>query len=482
MNGALSRALRSVADVTLRRPGPPGALLVAIAALTVLGSAAPVRAQSPNDGLNVPETIYQSLTAIQRSFSLPSKPPLTLFPKMREQLKDTPAFLRDSQVGFNVRSYYRDNVEVAPKGTTVNEAWAGGGASQVDFESGRLFDLISGGFALYTSFPIYAPYQYGNSQLLLPDQQGYAVVGQLYGQVHLDDATVFTAGRRVWETPYLNGHDNRMTPNTFYGYVLQSAIGTPEGGRPVARLGGGYIATMKPRDAVDFQSMAQAAGVNSTAGVAVAGGRLDWQQVSIGAIDYFSQDTMNIAYGEGSFGFPLPLGLRAILAMQYADQRSTGSNLLNNGEYWSTGQVGSRLQLGYETAILTVGFSAVNPGYAMQSPWSSNPIYTDAQILSYQRAGEQAIMAGASVMLAPIGLPGVSASVFFYNGATNAKAAGKPLVESEWDFMLEWRPTWMPVNGFSLRARYGFAQTWQEKSLTTTDEIRLVLNYNVKLY
>ena len=115
MNGALSRALRSVADVTLRRPGPPGALLVAIAALTVLGSAAPVRAQSPNDGLNVPETIYQSLTAIQRSFSLPSKPPLTLFPKMREQLKDTPAFLRDSQVGFNVRSYYRDNVESRPK-------------------------------------------------------------------------------------------------------------------------------------------------------------------------------------------------------------------------------------------------------------------------------------------------------------------------------------------------------------------------------
>ena len=129
-----------------------------------------------------------------------------------------------------------------------------------------------------------------------------------------------------------------------------------------------------------------------------------------------------------------------------------------------------------------LGFSAVNPGYAMQSPWSSNPVYTDAQILSYQRAGEQAIMAGASVMLAPIGLPGVSASVFFYNGATNAKAAGKPLVESEWDFTLEWRPTWMPVNGLSLRARYGFAQTWQDKSLTTTDEIRLVLNYNVKLY
>jgi hypothetical protein len=450
--------------------------------MIVGGLSSPAFAQNPNDGTPIPSTTEQSLTAIQQSFRLPPTAPLTLFPQVREQLKGVPAFLRDSRAALNVRSYYRDNVEVAPKGTTVNEAWAGGGTGQVDFETGRLLDVISGGFTLYTSAPIYAPQQYGNSQLLLPDQQGYNVVGQLYGRLHLSEGLVFTAGRHLWTTPYINGHDNRMTPNTFYGYVLQGVIGSSDSGKPSLHFGGGYIAAIKPRDAVDFQSMAQAAGVNTSAGAGVAGGRLDWGPLSVGAIDYFAQDTINIAYAEGSYAADLPLGLRSILALQYADQRSTGANLLNKGLYWSTGEVGARLQLGYETAIFTVGFSAVNPGYAMQNPWSSNPIYTSAQIQSFQRAGEQTVMAGFSFMMAPIGLPGVAASAFYYTGATNAAAAGKPLVEKEWDFALEWRPDWKPLQGLWLRGRYGRSETWQDNALTTTEEIRLVLNYSIKLY
>lgn len=463
----LSRALRAVS------------ILVAAA---LAAWAAPALAQYPNEGLPIPATPDQTLSAIQRSFSVAVPPRATLFPQIREQLADTPAFLRDSRVAFNVRSYYRDNVETAPTRTTVNEAWAGGGAGSVDFESGRMLDRISGGFTLYTSMPIYAPYKYGNTQLLLPDQQGYAVIGQLYGRLHLTDDIGVTAGRALWTTPFLNGHDNRMTPNTFYGYVVEGSTGSAEPGRPMLHFGGGYVATIKPRDAVRFQSMAQAAGVNTSAGVGVAGARLDWGSGTIGAIDYFCQDTMNIAYVEGLYGADLPFGLRGVLAVQYADQRSTGANLLNDGTYWSTGQVGTRLQLGYKSAILTAGFSAVNPGFAMQTPWSSNPMYTDAQVQSFQRAGEQTVMAGLSLILTPLGIPGVGASVFYYNGATNAAAAGKPLSENEWDFSLEWRPDWKPVQGLWLRARYGHSETYQNNGVTRTDELRLVLNYNVKMY
>ena len=109
-------------------------------------------------------------------------------------------------------------------------------------------------------------------------------------------------------------------------------------------------------------------------------------------------------------------------------------------------------------------------------------MYTDAQIQSFQRAGEQTVMVGLSYVLSRIGMPGVAASVFYYYGGTNAVAAGKPLVESEWDFTLEWRPDWKPLQGLWLLARYGHSHTWQDSKLTTTDEVRLVLNYNVKLY
>ena len=48
---------------------------------------------------------------------------------------------------------------------------------------------------LYTSLPLYAPPGYDGTQLLLPGQLGYDVVGQLYGKLHLTDDLAFTAGR-----------------------------------------------------------------------------------------------------------------------------------------------------------------------------------------------------------------------------------------------------------------------------------------------
>ena len=91
-------------------------------------------------------------------------------------------------------------------------------------------------------------------------------------------------------------------------------------------------------------------------------------------------------------------------------------------------------------------------------------------------------MAGLSYVMTPIGLPGVAASVFYYNGWTSSAAAGGPLNEYEWDFNLEWRPKWKPLPGLWLRARYGFSDTNQNNIHTTVDEVRLVVNYSLNIY
>jgi len=159
-----------------------------------------------------------------------------------------------------------------------------------------------------------------------------------------------------------------------------------------------------------------------------------------------------------------------------------GANLTNGGTSYQTGEFGARLELGYGTGILTVGYSAVNPAFAMMNPWSSNPFYTDALVQSFQRAGENTLMAGLSYVMTAIGLPGVAASVFYYNGWTDAAAAGGPLVEHEWDFNLEWRPDFKPLRGLWLRARYGLVDTNQNNLRTTIDDLRFILNYSLKLY
>ena len=450
-----------------------------IAMLTaVVGTGGEAAAQGFQQEEPIPSTEKQSLTSIERSFRPEPPPTLKLFPGMRDAMVDMPAFFRDSKVEIDARSYYRDNVTNKPSGAKIQEAWAAGGWTAV--ETGRLFDLISGGAVFYTSLPLYAPYDRGNTGLLLPDQQGYAVVGQLYGQLHLGDMHTFTAGRYTYDTPFLNQQDNRMTPNTFYGYVLRGTLGDPAAG-PAFRYGGGYIAAMKPRDADVFTSMSRVAGANVDRGVGVAGGRMTWGPASLGVIEYYSQDIINIVYGEGKYGPNLPFGVDGDLALQYADQRSTGDNLLN-GSNFSTGQFGARLQLGRDTGILTAAYTVVDPGFAMQNPWSSNPFYSDALIQSFQRAGENAVRLGVSYDFTPLGAKGIAAAVQYFGGWTSAPAAGAPLVENEWDFNLEWRPDWKPLTGLWLRAQYGFSRTNQNNISTAVDEVRLTLNYKVELY
>src|SRR5436190_3373761 len=445
------------------------------------GMATEAHAQSANRNDPVPSRPDQSLTAIERGFAvIPTAEPLTLFPQIREQLKDAPAFLRDSKAGINVRSYYRDNVTNAATGAGWNEAWAAGGS--VAFETGRLFDLISGGMVLYTSFPVYAPLDHDGTGLLKPGQQQYGVLGQLYGKVHITNDHEIIAGRYLYDTPFMNPHDNRMSPKTFYGYTIHGSFGDEASGGPALRYGGGYIAAMKERNSTEFISMSRSAGASEDRGTGVFGGMFSWGPARIGAIDYYTQDTINIFYTEGKVGLNRGADFEATLAGQFATQNSTGTNLLNGGNPFVTNELGVMGQHGFYKAILTAAYTVVNPGFTLQTPWGASPTYTDAQIQGFNRAGEGALMVGLSYVFTSLGLPGVGASVQYFRGWTGAPAAGPPVLEDEWNFNLEWRPSWEPLKNFWLRARYGKANIDQNNVHTTVDEVRLILNYGIKLY
>jgi hypothetical protein len=88
------------------------------------------------------------------------------------------------------------------------------GGVSIAFETGRLFDVVSLGTVVYATFPLYAALDRGNSGLLQLDQAGFAVAGQLYGRARLFENTYFTAGRYLYDTPYLGPQDNDMIANT----------------------------------------------------------------------------------------------------------------------------------------------------------------------------------------------------------------------------------------------------------------------------
>ena len=114
-----------------------------------------------------PSSVDEVTTPMERTFK--EKPPLPrFFPWLKEQLKDTPAFFRDTKLNLNVRTYYfyRDKYD-----DTVSESWALGGA--LSYQSGWFLDHFGVGAVLYTSQRLYGPEDRDGTLLLKPGQHGY---------------------------------------------------------------------------------------------------------------------------------------------------------------------------------------------------------------------------------------------------------------------------------------------------------------------
>jgi hypothetical protein len=287
----------------------------------LLWESAPVLAQEAiSQEVPTPSSVDEVITPMERSFEEKQWRP-GLLPWLKEKLKDTPAFFRDTKLDLRFRSFYMDEHNTASE---TKEAWAVGGA--LSYESGWLLDHFQLGSVVYTSQPAYAPEARDGTSLLEPGQEGYTVLGQLYGRVKLIGNNFLNLYRYGYNTPYLNANDSRMTPNTFEGYTLTGAYGGKDGA-PGLRYGLGYIDKIKLRNSEEFISMSEAAGAQVNRGVSVAGANFSYRGFELGAIDYYSQDIINIAYAETRYLMKLTDNLGFLFAAQYTDQRSTGSEL-----------------------------------------------------------------------------------------------------------------------------------------------------------
>ena len=179
-----------------------------------------------------------------------------------------------------------------------DEALAIGGHAGV--KTGYFRERFAFGATGYTSQRIYGPEDKDGTGLLAPGQEGYSVIGELFGELLLGEGTRLTVGRRGIDTPFVNRNDSRMSPNTFEAIVLQGLTGGGEG-EAEWRAGGGYVDEIKLRNSDEFVSMATAAGAPDGVerGVYVAGANYKKGDLSIGAIDYYSDDIINIFYTRG---------------------------------------------------------------------------------------------------------------------------------------------------------------------------------------
>ena len=422
-----------------------------------------------NDQDEAPDSIEQGQTQMTQSFD--RRPIQTLLRESRF------VGLRDTTFSVQIRSFYED---IDNFNGTESRAWTLGGLAGV--KTGYFGNFVALGATGYTSQALNAPLDKSGTKILRGDQQSYSVIGELYGQFRLTDEIQATAGHRGIDTPFINTQDSLMTPNTFQLYTVQGVAGNTDDA--VLRFGAGYVDKIKPRNSEDFESMATAAGAPAgvVRGVDVAGANYKLGAFSIGAIDYYSKDIINIAYTEITYIIPLTNRVRLTLGAQYADQRSTGDNLLT-GQSFLTDQGGVKADLAVGTLLLTaartqtaVGTRSSNgSGTDMRNPWGGYPGYTAVQIENFYRAGENATMLRVAYNLPRF--TGVSLYALWVHGST-PEVAGQ-YAQTEYDLNLQWIPKIAALKGLKLRARYGHVSQ-QGPSNQHEDDLRLIAYYELR--
>ena len=442
------------------------------------GSATHVRAQTPSatPGSSLALPSYEEVADQERPFwTLKKFPSQSYMKEVYWQLRpETHPFFRDSLLQVVARTYYltRDNFN-----GTKSETWAGGG--WIAWRSGLIADLFGVHAALYTSQRIIGDPSEDNAKLLAPGQNPLGMLGQLYGRVQVRDQE-FRGGRMLVDTPLIGVQDNRMVPNTFLGVQL---VTLPDKERNYD-YAIGYLWDVKQRNSNDFIPMSDAlfgSDVPQDRGTPFAMFRYrPTPELTWVVMDYYIQDFINTAFGQIEYDFKVPKDTPDwIVGANIYDQRSVGADLLT-GFPFHTYQASGKIQTSYKGWTFFVAGSITGDESNIFSPFGSKQNYTDMQQVSFDNANEKALGASLAYDFTSVGLPGVSAGVWFTQGrdAINPATGAAIADRKELDLWLQYRPKEGPFKGFRFKTQYG--KVWQAANVEHAQpEFRVIVDYTI---
>lgn len=439
------------------------ALLAVLAAPTAVsgapprtagGQPAPSAAPPDTSGGAAASSVEQGQTELDASFDQ----------NLREwRLEKRRQAFADTEFKFNLRTMYlgRDKYDGSNMQSMAIGGWAG-------LKTGYFLDHISFGLTGYTSQHLAGDDDEDGALMLEPGQEGYSVLGEAYADIKIIDGLNLYAGRKEYDTPYINRNDIRMTPNTFEALTLMGKAKLGEDSS--LKYGLGYFNRIKERNSVDFVPMSEDAGAAVDRGVYTVGAVYQRGKFSFGLIDYYSPDIINIGYAEAKMEFEA-CGLKPRLALQYSDQRSTGDELLKGNDFESR-QFGVKLEVPVGQALFTAGYTTAGGDANMQNPWSGYPGYTSVQVEDFNRDGEEAFILRAGYDFKRV--KGLSAYALWVHG-TDPQDSGQ-YGRDEFDVNLQWAPPEGQLKGLSFRVRYAHVDQ-RGSGGGSLDDFRVIANY-----
>ena len=427
------------------------ALTVLITVQTVY--AAPEYIQSEQ---TAPGSVFDSVESSEFAFR-PSRPAVVI-----PYLGDV---FRKGELDLHLRNYYfhryrEDNPD--------SETWAQG--VNLMYDTPWWKDRLRLGGTVYASLKLYGPDDKGGSKLLKPVQQSFGVLGEAYLEARLYKELALKVYRRKFAMPYLNGNDSRMVPNTFETASLYDTSGEH------FVYGVAHTWRMKKRDATDFVSMTEAAGIEGSDGaVTTAAGRYTFSNnTNLALFNHYGHDFMNILYTEvNSRARPL-LGLGLQLSAQYTRQDSIGDEL---GGDFDTHSWGAKLGISYSSLLLNIAHTSTSRDAGIQSHWGGKPSYLSLMLRDFDRAGENAWLVRLSSDFRYFGEHGFSGFISYARGDTPDHGSSASPDQSEFDITLDYKPIAEKFKGLWFRLRGGLVNQDGNGGEDLKD-IRFIVNYD----
>ena len=315
-------------------------LLIGIAAATLVAARAGAAQRESPEELPPPESVEDIQPPLEEQVkeakgeTADDDP--SILGSVGDELRRLPPFGEGASLRLTLRSYYMYG---KLKTNNRREAWVYGGS--VLYQTPQLGDRLALGAEFFVSQPIHAPSNRDGTLLLRRRQRQYAVFGQTYAKLELADDHVATLYRQTYDLPYLNKEYNRMTPTTFEGYTVQGGFGGDDADELLYIAG--YVSKIKTRNSDRFIPMGARAApaAEPKRGTWMAGATYQpTDRISIGAIDYYTRDVLNLFYAQAAGTWSLRDGLPVRALLQFTDQRSVNDDLITGSSFDTRSLVG----------------------------------------------------------------------------------------------------------------------------------------------
>jgi hypothetical protein len=379
------------------------------------------------------------------------------------------ALFDDATITLHLRSYLFDqsNNEGYDPAAWALGGWAG-------YQTGWIGDMLQFGLVAYTSQPLWAPEDRPGSLLLLPDQEGFSVLGQAYAALRYDDQ-LLTIGRQLVDQPEINPHDNRMVPITYEGVSLGGDV-------DVFSYYAAFLTATKTRGSDQFDNLAAVAGVDQNEPMYLGGLAFSPDGgIKARTSLYVVPDILLSSYSDGQWSRQFD-SYSVTLSGQFMIQTGIGGELLTGPDF-TPWVAGIKADVSRGGLTLTAGYTANGSDDDWQSPYGMWPGYTNMMVGVFDRAGEHAVLLGAAFDLAHAGLDGLKLGTL---AALDTHVGQDLAMWNEYDFIasydlsaIEGLPRWL--SPLSLKAQYGLLHREEpDGSSNLPDELRLILNYELQ--